>query len=315
MPETQESSASTGGGLSSSSLSHLPWQMIPVFRPGETDINEYTKRLEFIADLWPVEHLAHLAPRAAMLCEGGAFKRLMRLDAHKLKVNSLDGIKLLITTLGGVWGKAKHEEKLERFERAIYSTSQRSDETHESYLARHDHQFEELASLGVTIEEMRAYCLLRNSGLQMDEKKKVIMDSGGRLEYDRVVAALKLLGSRFFTELQSSKATTRTKTYEVANMMDEEDGHHGPPDDEAFFQDAWEDDSWLSMPADETDQDVLVVQQFEESLIDVLQGDPETAACYNTYLEARRNLFSSLLNRATILCYVLLNKTFNKTAG
>ncbi|CAK8999148.1 unnamed protein product, partial [Durusdinium trenchii] len=80
-------------------------------------------------------------------------------------------------------------------------------------------------------------------------------------------------------------------------MMDEEEGHHGPPDDEAFFQDAWEDDSWLSMPADETDQDVLVVQQFEESLIDVLQGDPETAACYNTYLEARRKITEKARSR------------------
>ena len=138
--------------------------MIPAFKAGETDINEYTKRLEFFADLWPVEHLSLLAPRAAMLCEGGAFKRLMRIDAKKLKVNSLDGIKLLVTTLGGVWGKAKHEKKFERFERAIYSTTQRPDETHESYLARHDFQFEELAALNVTLDEMRAYCLLRNSG-------------------------------------------------------------------------------------------------------------------------------------------------------
>ncbi|CAK8985304.1 Hypothetical protein (Fragment) [Durusdinium trenchii] len=68
---------------------------------------------------------------------------------------------------------------------------------------------------------------------------------------------------------------------QVANMGEEE-GHHGPPDDEAFFQDAWEDDSWLSMPADESDQDVLVVQQFEESLIDVLQGDPETGKTATT---------------------------------
>ena len=70
-------------------MSQLPWNMIPAFKPGETEINEYTKKMEFLAGLWPREHLAHLAPRAAMLCEGSAFKRIMRLDPAKLKVSRM----------------------------------------------------------------------------------------------------------------------------------------------------------------------------------------------------------------------------------
>ena len=296
MPESGGPSASTGGGMASSSLSHLPCGMIPAFKPGETDINEYTKRLEFLADLWPTEHLSHLAPRAAMLCEGGAFKRLMRVDAKKLKVNSLDGIKLLVSTLGGVWGKAKHEEKFERFERAIYSTVQRPDETHESYLARHDFQFEELAALRVTIDEMRAYCLLRNSGLLMDEKKKIIIDSDGQLEYGKVVAALKVLVSRFFTELQSSgKSSTRTKTYEAANVMEEDEPPSTLGDDDAVFPDHWYDD--ILLLSEENEQDALVIQQFEDSLVDVLQNDPETAQCFYSYLEARKRITERNKNR------------------
>ena len=296
LPESGGPSASTGGGMASSSLSHLPWGMIPALKPGETDINEYTKRLEFLADLWPTEHLSHLAPRAAMLCEGGAFKRLMRVDAKKLKVNSLDGIKLLVSTLGGVWGKAKHEEKFERFERAIYSTVQRPDETHESYLARHDFQFEELAALHVTIDEMRAYCLLRNSGLLMDEKKKIIMDSDGQLEYGKVVAALKVLGSKFFTELQSSgKSSTRTKTYEAANVMEEDEPPSTLGDDDTVFPDHWDDD--ILLLSEENEQDALVIQQFEDSLVDVLQNDPETAQCFYSYLEARKRITERNKNR------------------
>lgn len=65
--------------------------------------------------------------------------------------------------LGGIWGKSRLEDKFERFERAIYSTVQKGDETHESYLARHDHQFEELKSMKVSLDEFRAYILLRNS--------------------------------------------------------------------------------------------------------------------------------------------------------
>lgn len=130
--------ATSSAGTGQTALSHLPWNMIPAFKTGETDINEYPKKLEFLAGLWPQEHLALLAPRAAMLCEGSSFKKVMRIDTTKLKVNSIEGVKLLVTSLGEIWGKSKLEEKFERFERAIFSTTQRTDETHESYLARHD---------------------------------------------------------------------------------------------------------------------------------------------------------------------------------
>ena len=116
--------------------------MIPAFKPGETDINEYTKKLEFLASLWPQEHLGQLTSRAAMLCEGSAFKKVMRIEASKLKANSDSGVKALVQTLGGIWGRSNLEEKFERFERAIFTTVQRTDESHESYMARHDYQFE-----------------------------------------------------------------------------------------------------------------------------------------------------------------------------
>ena len=98
---------------STSSLSHLPWGMIPAFKPGETEINEYAKKLEFLSKLWPPEHLSHLGARAAMLCEGSAFKKVMRLDPDKLRVNSVSGVQLLVTTLGGIWGKSRLEDKFE----------------------------------------------------------------------------------------------------------------------------------------------------------------------------------------------------------
>ena len=75
-------SSTTTPGTSTGGLSHLPWTQIPSFRPGETDIHEYSRKLEFLAGLWPAEHLSLLAPRAAMLCEGSAFQRVMRVEAE-----------------------------------------------------------------------------------------------------------------------------------------------------------------------------------------------------------------------------------------
>ena len=262
--------------------------MIPNFRPGETDINEYTKKLEFLASLWPVEHLSHLAPRAAMLCEGSSFKRVMRLDAAKLKVNSTAGVQLLVTTLGGIWGKSNLEEKFERFERAIYSTVQRADESHDSYMARHDFQFEELLQMGVTFEDIRAYILLRNSGLGSDDKKRLIVDSQGNLEYKSIVSSLKLLGSKFFHEVQAgSKYPSRVKTYDVNAVFDDEPGSQFTEDDHAFVGEAWEEPD---LSYDESDPDAIICMQFEESLCEALQSDPDLAACYNTYLDARRRI-------------------------
>jgi hypothetical protein len=290
------SGQSTGQPLGNS---HLPWHLIPPFKPGETDVNEYTRRLEFLANIWPQDQLALLAPRACLLCEGTAFSKVVRLDATKLKVQSTEGIKLVVKTLGGVWGQSKLETKYERFEKAIFGTVQKPDETHKSYLARHEVQYEELINMGASLEEMRAYILIRNSGLFPEDKKKIIIDSGGNLEYDKVTSALQLLGSKFFAEVQSgaaSRTNTRTKTYDV-NYVDEDEHDHEETEEPIFFSQETTEDSALEILLAEGDPDTQVINQFEESLIDTLQSDPEIATCLNTYLEARRKISEKVKGR------------------
>ena len=285
--------AATGTGGNS----FLPWHLIPVFKPGDTDVNEYTRRLEFLANIWPPEHLPSLAPRACMLCEGTAFAKVVRLDPEKLRVNSVDGVKLVVKTLGGVWGQSKLEKKYERFERAIFGTVQRSDETHTSYLARHEVQYEDLMSMGATLEEMRAYILLRNSGLSSDDKKRIIVESKGELEYDKVTSALQLLGSKFFGEVQAgTKTPGRTKTYD-ANMIDEIEGEVEEWDEQVFVATENTEDSAFETLLAEGDEDALVMSQFEEAIVESLQSDPEIASCLNAYADARRRLMDKAKGR------------------
>ena len=99
--------AEAGQGSSSNPSSHLPWHLIPSFDPGETDLTEYSRRLEFLAGIWPQEQLSQLAPRAALQCKGSAFQKVVRIAPEKLKVPSVEGVKLLVTTLGGVWGRRR----------------------------------------------------------------------------------------------------------------------------------------------------------------------------------------------------------------
>ncbi|CAE7277164.1 unnamed protein product [Symbiodinium sp. CCMP2592] len=236
-----------GDGESSglASVSHLPWQQIPRFQPGTTNVDEYTQRLRFLRDLWPEDQLHLLAPRAALQVEGVAFQKIARLDPAKLR--SKDGIKLLVETLGGSWGKTKDEEKYFYFEQAIYQTNQRVDETNDSYISRHDTFFEELLTRNVTINEIRAYILLRNSQLSPEDKKRVIVESAGDLKYEQTIKAIRLLGSKFFQELQGRNASTsgtqgrgmeRTKVYDIhMNEADETEdvqmaASSGSPEDE-----------------------------------------------------------------------------------
>ena len=202
-----EPPAAAGPMLGESGAFQLPWTAIPRFSPGVTDVTEYSGKLQFLAAMWPQEHLHLLAPRAALLCEGTAFKKVSKLSADKLKTADESGIKLLVSTLGGSWGKTALEEKYDTFEKAIYSTAQKADETNDSYLARHDVHFEELLAQGVTMEEVRAYVLLRQSQLSAEDRKKIVVEMGGKLEYSKVVSAIRLLWGH--GSLQTCRASAR----------------------------------------------------------------------------------------------------------
>ena len=108
---------------------------------------------------------------------------------------------------------------------------------------------------------------------------------------------MKLLGSRFFSEMQNAnKSVGRTKTYDINHVQDqsdEEDFEGGF----AFVTDTQDVDHILDTLLAEGDEDALVVQQFEEGLIDTLQQDAEMATCLNTYLDARRRLNEKGKNR------------------
>ena len=232
-----------------------------------------------------------------MLCEGTAFAKVVRLDTEKLRVNSTEGAKLSVRTLGGVWGQSKLEKKYERFERAIFGTVQKSDETNTSYLARHEVQFEDLASMGATLDEMRAYILLRNSGLPSDDKKRIIVEAKGDLEYSKVTTSLQLFGSKFFGEVQyGSKSQARTKTYD-ANMVDKMDMENDEMDEAAFVTTEATEESAHGALMAEGDEDALVMSQFEEAIIDSLQSDPDVASCLNAYVDARKRLLEKAKGR------------------
>ena len=81
-------------------------------------------------------------------------------------------------------------------------------------------------------------------------------------------------------EPKTMTSTMWTNPEEEAHHVDSENPVFAEPDEEEII------DVLLA----EGDEDALILQQFEEALIESLQGDPDIAACLNTYVEARRKL-------------------------
>ncbi|CAE7230274.1 RE1, partial [Symbiodinium sp. CCMP2456] len=277
----------------------LPWQAIPKFIPGTTDVTEYSRKLQFLAAMWPKEHLSLLAPRAALMCEGTSFKKVASLDASKLKANDESGVKLLVSTLGGSWGKTALEEKYDCFEKAIYGTIQKADETNDSYVARHDVHFEELLAGGVTLKEVRAYILLRQSQLTADDRKRIVVEMNGAWDYQKVCSAIRLLGSRFFTDLQGQRSG-KTKTYD-ANYVDE--GANEEPERALqasapiASEDGDLDNEFMEALIAAEDHDAMQVQAFEEELEGFFQETPDLQEALVSYLEARGRLLAKKRSR------------------
>ena len=83
--------------------------------------------------------------------------------------------------------------------------------------------FTELLLRNTTLEEVQAYVLLRQSTLSAEDKR-ILLEHEGELKYKPVVKSFRLLGSRFFNEFQTGRASQRTKVYD-ANFLDTSESH------------------------------------------------------------------------------------------
>ena len=289
----------------SSLAPQLPWASIPKFTPGVTNVQEYTQKMKFLAAMWPSESLPLLAPRAALMVEGTAFRKIARLDPAKLKSTTTAGVALLVETIGGSWGSTEIEERYEYFEKALYGTVQRPDESHDSFLARMENNFVELISRNTTLEEVQAYVLLRQSTLLADDKKRILLEHQGDLKYKPVVKAFRLLGSKFFNEFQSGKAASKTKVYDV-NFTEENEpisAMSNVSEPASAFQasvddaDGEIDGEYLEALVASEDPDAMLVASFESELEEFMQDVPGMCEAMTTYVEARAKLLEKKKGR------------------
>ena len=149
-----------------------------------------------------------------------------------------------------------------------------------------------VVSQGASLTDMRAYILLRNSALSADDKKRVLVEAKGNLTYEAVTQAIRMLGAKFFQEVQGQQKNHRSKTYDVNYVQEgDEETFYGDSSEHSFLADGSDlPDMIVEQFLTEGDEDALVVAQFEDALIDAVQNDNEMNVFLSSYVEARRKL-------------------------
>ena len=146
--------------------------------------------------------------------------------------------------------------------------------------------FEDLLSKKITLADVRAYVLVRQSNLSSDDRKRIIVDNQGQLTYEQARKSLRLLGSRFFQDLQGNRANHGKKTYEAYQLDEPEDNHQA-----AFMQETEsmeiDEEQIFQLLADQGDEDAVFISDFEDQIVDAIQDHPGLSQCFLSYQEAR----------------------------
>ena len=265
------------------------WNLLPSFDPATDDIREYAQKVRFLHGVCPSGQRGMLAPRLAMMCKGTAWNQVRNIDSAKL-THPGTGVDSLLAALSS-WEESAEMVTFEKFEKALYKVQQKADESTMSYTNRLAVAFDDLGSR-VSIQDFRAFVLLRQSCLSAEDKKKILTMTGGEVKTDLVENAMRSLATRVltgpnepkkkvypinFTEEEITESETSETAWHVVNQGDED----------GFLVD---DPDMISEMVMQGDADALVIQGFEQDLEDLFQSTPDLQHALVTYQEARQKI-------------------------
>ena len=270
--------------------------LVPSFDPSKDDLQVYQQKVQLVLAVWPTGKVSELVTRLILNTTGSAFAKL-QLHHEELCINDQKSVRKLIELLGGHWGQIGLEKKYADAERALFQCTQKSDESHDSFLARADIMWTKLKTQKLKIDDLQAYITLRGSLLSSDDKKRVILESDssleGQLTINKVQEAIRLLGTSFFQDMTGiNKTSGKTKVYdqvhatmdETETQVESEDHSHAYQHEEIMEEEVME--TLLT----EGDEDASFVADFENAAADLLQGDADLSAAFSAYTETRRKL-------------------------
>ena len=145
--------------------------------------------------------------------------------------------------------------------------------------------FQEVGS-ETTVQTVKAFVILRQSGLNAEDKKRII-SMAGSYEPSKIEAAMRALSTKVLGQGDSA----RKKIYPVNYMEDDVDDINYAGEDEM------DEDSILMALLEEGDESALVIQEFEDSIVQVYQDSPELSMAFSAYQEARAKIRDKIRGR------------------
>ena len=284
-------SPAEGGTSSSEDRTSSLWSLLPSFDPASDDPREYVDKVKFLHSICPPRDKPMLAPRLAMLMKGTAWAQMKALDASKLS-DPEGGIKVLLGAISA-WEEAEELQTYEKCERALFRVTQKADETTMSYVNRINVAFGDL-SANTTVADLKAFILLRQSSLSAEDKRKVITLTGGEMSATKMEKAMRSLSTKILGSGPGSQSEAKKKVYPV-NFVDDETNDE--PINFTAEDDAYDEELVLQTLSEQGDEDALVIQDFEEQLIDLCQDNAELSLCFSAYSEARGRIRDKLKSR------------------
>ena len=245
------------------------WNVLPSFDPSTDDAREYTDKVRFLHGICPQRDRGMLAPRLAMLCKGTAWMQVKAVDPSLL-TDPGKGVEALLQALAP-WQETAEMQTYERFEKALYKVTQKNDESFMSYANRLSVAFQELGDQA-TVKSFQAFVLLRQSGLPVEDRKRVIAMTEGTLDQIKVDKAIRSLSTRVLVGAEG----LRKKVYPV--NLAEDDGDDGVA--HVAEHDDIDEEAGLALLAEEGDEQALLVQEFEDQIIEVVQDNPDLAMAF-----------------------------------
>eukprot|EP00435_Cladocopium_sp_Y103_P018919 s1103_g4.t1 len=259
------------------------WSLLPSFDPSTDSAKEYADKVRFLWGICPPKDRGMLAPRLALLCKGTAWSQVKSLSSEKL-TNPETGYKVLLKALE-TWEEAEELQTFDKFEKAFYRVVQKSDESAMSFVNRINVAFDEVGP-ETTVQQVRAFVMLRQSSLTVEDKKRVVA-MAGNYEPAKVESSMRALS----TKVLGQGDVAKKKVY-AANFVEDE-----PEEIQYAGEEELDEEQILAALIEEGDETALAIQDFEDQVIHVCQDSPELAMAFSTYQEARQKLRDRVRSR------------------
>ena len=141
----------------------------------------------------------------------------------------------------------------------------------------------------MTVKDVQAFLLLRQSALSVEDKKKVLTMVNGPLTLKEVEKAMRALSTKILV------GTAEKKKIYPANYVEPENQENETTSSPAFATSSWTEDEecdqeTINYMANMGDNDASTIMEFERDLEEATQEIPDLQQAMVTYLEARQRI-------------------------